>query len=609
VLENRTTDYSAPSDGVRLYAVDGDPRVRPSSAINGGLVRQGKFRYTGNITVSSSGPWREIIENYGGGGAITLEAGEYDLAGVTMFIQNGVNMTVRSSFPLGATFTGGQIVVNGGNTTFTNILFEAPATTSSMFILRGGMTLMIDCDLDTTGSLSDSGIQMVGAQLNLRASLRDSTFTISPTLTQQMIDADLGSAVKIVGTTTTQATAAGKFWVKCVFAPDTPRGKSFLVLDTSKASISSLWVTGIPGLPGSSTLTAVDTGTDTLTYTVATTYEENLAISFTNSGGAPPAPFVVGTIYFARNSTAGTTQVSATPDGPIIDITDAGSGTTTIVYGAIGTGIIVRRLSTCSFLAANTFETLAQGIVVSNGSLALNDETRFKSVRLPLRGEYNFSMLGPSEAELTDVTAPNGPQFFRDLTPTRDWDSFATGSACSAVGTVLTVGGTLTGTWAVGQRVIGSAILAGAIISSLGTGTGGAGTYNLDRSVAAVGPIAMTGIVYASIGYDYFTQDARLVYSPNSLTTVQMTLNDKELVVSKSAASTIVALPLDVPFGYQCRVSDGEGNAATYNITVTAATGSGGTINGAASVLIAVNYGANLFRCLGDNIWSIISST
>jgi hypothetical protein len=173
----------------------------------------------------------------------------------------------------------------------------------------------------------------------------------------------------------------------------------------------------------------------------------------------------------------------------------------------------------------------------------------------------------------------------------------------------LTVGGTLTGTWAVGQRVIGSAILAGAIISSLGTGTGGAGTYNLDRSVAAVGPIAMTGIVYASIGYDYFTQDARLVYSPNSLTTVQMTLNDKELVVSKSAASTIVALPLDVPFGYQCRVSDGEGNAATYNITVTAATGSGGTINGAASVLIAVNYGANLFRCLGDNIWSIISST
>lgn len=327
-LPSLMRDPAAPVSGVLYYNVNGEPRVRPSAILNGGRVRHGQFRYTGNLTVSPTDPWREIIENYGGGGAIDLTPGIYDLGGVAMTIQNGTNITIRSTFPIGAAIRNGRIDINSGNNTLTNIRFEAPATGGGMFNLRGGLTQMVDCDVDGTLSTADSVIQMTGAQLNLRASLRDSIFTIGPSVIQQMIDADMGSAIKIIGSALIQGDS-GK-WVKCVFAPGT-KGKSFLTLDTSKAFVSSLWIKGNPD--------------------------------------------------------------------------------------ASGSGIAVRRLSTCTFAAANKFELLAQGIVASNGSVSINKETRFLSCKLPLRGEYIFSIMGPPEAELTDPLAPNGPQFFRDLTP------------------------------------------------------------------------------------------------------------------------------------------------------------------------------------------------
>jgi hypothetical protein len=57
---------------------------------------------------------------------------------------------------------------------------------------------------------------------------------------------------------------------------------------------------------------------------------------------------------------------------------------------------------------------------------------------------------------------------------------FSNGSTIS--GTVLTVGGSVSGTFAVGMTLTGNGILAGTTISSLGTGTGGAGTYNINQS-------------------------------------------------------------------------------------------------------------------------------
>lgn len=46
----------------------------------------------------------------------------------------------------------------------------------------------------------------------------------------------------------------------------------------------------------------------------------------------------------------------------------------------------------------------------------------------------------------------------------------------------LTIGGTVTGTFAVGETVTGSSVSAGTVITALGTGTGGAGTYIVNNS-------------------------------------------------------------------------------------------------------------------------------
>jgi hypothetical protein len=75
----------------------------------------------------------------------------------------------------------------------------------------------------------------------------------------------------------------------------------------------------------------------------------------------------------------------------------------------------------------------------------------------------------------------------------------ATSTSSSISGTVLTVGGTITGTFEVGQVIYGAGVTAGTYITSLGTGTGGAGTYNLSASmtVAATSINAAAGVYLA----------------------------------------------------------------------------------------------------------------
>lgn len=60
--------------------------------------------------------------------------------------------------------------------------------------------------------------------------------------------------------------------------------------------------------------------------------------------------------------------------------------------------------------------------------------------------------------------------------------SVATASAASISGTTLTVGGTVAGTFAIGQLLTGAGVTAGTTITALGTGTGGAGTYTVSAS-------------------------------------------------------------------------------------------------------------------------------
>jgi hypothetical protein len=64
----------------------------------------------------------------------------------------------------------------------------------------------------------------------------------------------------------------------------------------------------------------------------------------------------------------------------------------------------------------------------------------------------------------------------------------ATGSSCSISGTSLTVGGTVTGTFAVGQYITGTGVADGTVITA-----GTASPYTVNISQAVTGPIAVTG--------------------------------------------------------------------------------------------------------------------
>jgi hypothetical protein len=58
----------------------------------------------------------------------------------------------------------------------------------------------------------------------------------------------------------------------------------------------------------------------------------------------------------------------------------------------------------------------------------------------------------------------------------------ASGTASSITTTVLTVGGTVAGTFSVGMLLSGTSVLSGTYITSFGTGSGGAGTYNINQT-------------------------------------------------------------------------------------------------------------------------------
>jgi hypothetical protein len=81
--------------------------------------------------------------------------------------------------------------------------------------------------------------------------------------------------------------------------------------------------------------------------------------------------------------------------------------------------------------------------------------------------------------------------------------------------------------------------------------------------------------------------------------------DDRNVAVTDTAAprTVTVASAAIAKDGFELTVSDESGNAAVNNITV--ATEGAETINGAASVAIASNYGAVRLRSNGSNLFTI----
>ena len=99
----------------------------------------------------------------------------------------------------------------------------------------------------------------------------------------------------------------------------------------------------------------------------------------------------------------------------------------------------------------------------------------------------------------------------------------ATSSAASISGTTLTVGGTVTGIWAVGQAVFMDGVATATTITGLGSGSGGAGTYTVNNSQtlgteSAGGGFAVNGITFGDNNFGFSANGAIFHQLSSSIT-------------------------------------------------------------------------------------------
>jgi len=140
-------------------------------------------------------------------------------------------------------------------------------------------------------------------------------------------------------------------------------------------------------------------------------------------------------------------------------------------------------------------KTLAAGTLVAAGTstLAPLDFASGTLVTTPIAGAFEYDGLAPyfTPVALQRGVMPSG-QLYRlnSNDPTglslaaigQPVFSGGTSTASSISTTTLTVGGTVAGTFAVGQVICGTGVTSGTRITALGTGTGGAGTYTVSVS-------------------------------------------------------------------------------------------------------------------------------
>lgn len=99
--------------------------------------------------------------------------------------------------------------------------------------------------------------------------------------------------------------------------------------------------------------------------------------------------------------------------------------------------------------------------------------------------------MGLAAANVANTLVPQLNTVFRS--PSDTYSNDAKGTSCTISGTTLTVGGTLTGGFGVGQALDGAGIAPGTTITALGTGTGGAGTYTISVAHTIASPITVVG--------------------------------------------------------------------------------------------------------------------
>lgn len=362
------------------------------------------------------------------------------------------------------------------------------------------------------------------------------TYTISPAFT--IIPAGSATAAGISGTLlTVSGTVGGVFAV----------GQTVSGAGVTVGTI----ITGLgTGTGGAGTYTVSNT------QTVPATTLNTAALPI--SSGASTSSAILGNSLTVSGTVTGTFAVGQTISG------------TGVTPGTIITGYLSASASSCSTsgttltVGGTISGSFVLGQTISGTGITGSPKIVAAAVGTGGAGNYTLSSAQSTLSGVAITASTTGGAGTYSVSPAQSFPT-ASGSSCSISGTTLTVGGTVTGTWAVGMQVLGDNVTNNMVITALGSGTGGAGTYTVNIS-QTIGPIVINGQAATAINGTTFPAQAI-----NSSTFVPTTITAS---TATSSAITITSSNHSVQVGQEIYLSYLTGSSGVSNeiITVTGVT-------------------------------------
>ena len=203
------------------------------------------------------------------------------------------------------------------------------------------------------------------------------------------------------------------------------------------------------------------------------------AVATVTGGGSATTPILQIAADSQANSSIGAFNWSNAASGAYLNFSKSKSGTTGTYLAVTANddlGSIVfagasdtTQFSTAAYILGEVDSTVSSGSVsgrLSFATTAVGGTSPTERMRIDSAGNVGIGTSSPvAHLEVAGST-------------TEAWTS----TSSSISGTTLTVGGTITGTVAVGDLVLGTNVQPYTRITALGTGTGGAGTYTVSVS-------------------------------------------------------------------------------------------------------------------------------
>lgn len=270
-------------------------------------------------------------------------------------------------------------------------------------------------------------------------------------------------------------------------------------------------------------------------------------------------------------------------------------GTSGVTFPAGGVGNPAGSVVGTTDTQSVSNKTLAAGTLVAAGTstLAPLDFTTGTLVTTPIAGAFEYDGISPYFTPLAlqrgvmqagqlyrlNTADPVGLSLATIAQPVFN---AATSTASSISGTTLTVGGTVTGTFAVGQVISGTGVTSRTYITALGTGTGGTGTYTVSASqtVASTAIHSAKGVnVSASTvyGFEALYMLSRVVGAATS----------HSIALAFGGSSTVNNIAYFVTSG-----ASGSGfNQVTNNTNFTT-----GAITQTTATVVSPNYTGNVYE-------------